>query len=129
MALYQRSDLHFRQKDVGDMPQRLAAVRTVISRLREAWEGRAAARPLTGKAAFQAARSRRAQLKTGHSSLYPNGGDFGRCVNGYQTATSSSIPARPSYFVGTRRSLRSESRVSVVSDLRDGGGSALLCSS
>ena len=37
------------------MPQRLAAVRTVISRLREAWEGRAPARPLTGKAAFQAA--------------------------------------------------------------------------
>lgn len=37
------------------MPQRLAAVRTVISWLREAWEGRAAARSLTGKAAFQAA--------------------------------------------------------------------------
>ena len=63
------------------MPQRLAAVRTVISRLREAWEGRAAARPLTGKAAFQAARSRRAQLKraqlkTGNIPAIPNGGDF-----------------------------------------------------
>ena len=33
-ATYQRSNLHFRQKDVGDMPQRRAAVRTVISRLR-----------------------------------------------------------------------------------------------
>ena len=30
---------------------------------REAWEGHAAARPLTGKAAFQAARSRRAPVE------------------------------------------------------------------
>ena len=33
-ALYQRSDLLFRQKDEGDMPQRLGAVRSVISRSR-----------------------------------------------------------------------------------------------
>ena len=31
---YQRADLLFRQKDAGDMPQRRAAVRTEISRMR-----------------------------------------------------------------------------------------------